>query len=172
VTTFHLSAIDTWTVDELADLPPTLRYELHDGRLVIMPPAKVWHEEIAARIRAILRSAGRLAVTNVGVLRTKGDMRVPDVAVFREEPDPNAAWHKPDHLSLVVEVWSPSSDEKDHGAMQWYADRGIPEYWLATPVEGERWGASITRYKLARTAAGETTYVEVDTTALSALENG
>lgn len=172
MTTFHLPAIETWTVDELADLPQTLRFELHNGRLVIMSPAKVWHEETAARIRTVLRLAGRLAVTNVGILRTKGDMRVPDVAVFREEPDPNAAWHNAACIALVVEVWSPSSDGKDYDAMHWYADRGISEYWLAVPVEGDRWGACITRYTLARTADGETTYVEVDTTALNALENG
>ncbi len=172
MTTFHLPAIETWTVDELAELPTDLRYELHNGKLVIMSPARVWHEEIAARIRAVLRAAGRFAVTNVGVLRTKGDMRVPDVAVFRDEPDPNAAWHSASRFSLVVEVWSPSSDEKDHGNMQWYADRGIPEYWLAVPVEGERWGASIARFALAPAADGESTYVEVDTVALSALEQG
>jgi Uma2 family endonuclease len=47
---------------------------------------------------------------------------------------------------LVVEVWSPSSDGEDHEAMHWYAGRGIDEYWLAEPMEGDRWGAFITCY--------------------------
>ena len=56
--------------------------------------------------------------------------------------------------------------------MQWYADLGIPEYWLAKPIEGERWESVITRYRIGRTAAGDVTYVEDDTVRLSSLENG
>ena len=137
-----------------------------------MSPARVWHQEIARKICNYLHTTGRFAAADVGVLRTKGDMRVPDVAVFHDEPDPDDAWHSASRISLVVEVWSPSSDEKDHADMHWYAERGIPEYWLAVPVEGERWGASITRYKLGHTADEEAVYVKVDTVSLSELENG
>jgi uncharacterized protein (DUF2237 family) len=54
--------------------------------------------------------------------------------------------------------------------MRWYADRGIPEYWLAEPAEGDRWGAVLTRYALARTASGDAAYIKSDVTTLDALE--
>jgi Uma2 family endonuclease len=161
--------VDTWTVDALADLPGELRYEIHNGSLLIQPQARVWREEIAARTRSYLRGRGLFAVTNVGVVRVKDDVRVSDVAVFRAEPDPDDSWHHAAKLSLVVEMWSPSS-RRNHRDMQWFADLGIPEYWLAKPVDGEPWGAAITRYRIARTAAGETTYVEDATVALATLE--
>lgn len=95
-----------------------------------------------------------------------------EIGVFYEEPaDPNMAWHKPETIALVVEVWSPSSDEKDHDP-HWYAEIGIPEYWLAEPIEGEKWGALITMYELARTPAGRTAYVETRKATLVELERG
>lgn len=54
--------------------------------------------------------------------------------------------------------------------MQWYADRGIVEYWLAEPAEGDRWGAIVSRYALARTAAGDAAYIRTDVTTLAILE--
>jgi hypothetical protein len=56
--------------------------------------------------------------------------------------------------------------------MQWYADCGIPEYWLAEPIEGDRWSALITRYRLARAAAGDAAYIKTDVTTLEARERG
>jgi hypothetical protein len=83
MTILNLPVVDTWTVDALADLPESLRYEIHNGSLLIMSPARVWHEEVAARIRTYLRGRGHFAVTNAGVVRAKDDMRVANVAVLR-----------------------------------------------------------------------------------------
>jgi hypothetical protein len=55
---------------------------------------------------------------------------------FTEPAEWDAAHHDPSELEILVEVWSRSSDEKDHHEMQWYADRGIAGYWLVTPIEG------------------------------------
>jgi Uma2 family endonuclease len=82
-------------------------------------------------------------------MRTAPDTRVPTWGVFFTEPaDWDTAYHDPSELEVVVEVWSKSSDEKDHQEMQWYADRGIPEYWLATPIEGKKRDAQISRFRL------------------------
>jgi Uma2 family endonuclease len=172
VTTIHLPAVETWAVDDLAHLPETLSYEIHNGDLVIRSPAKLWHQRVARRICNYLGSRGLVADMDVGVLRTQSDTRVPDVAVFLDEPDPDTAWHEASSLSLVVEVWSPSSHKKDHEAMQWYADRGIAEYWLAERIEGDSWGAAVTRYALARTASGDAAYIKTDVTTLEAFERG
>ncbi len=167
--TLHLPAVEVWTVDDLTDLPSHLRYELHNGRLEIMSPAVAWHQRVEHRICAVLMRDGRWANTQVGVLNTSSDTRVADVGVFPDEPDPRAAWHPAANLALVVEVWSPSSDDKDRNP-QWYAQRGIAEYWLAEPIEGDTWGALITQYQLARTPGGTVTYVETGRTTLAALE--
>jgi hypothetical protein len=67
-------------------------------------------------------------------------------------------------------VWSPSSDAKDRNP-QWYAERGIPAYWLAEPIEGQKWAALITRYKFARnTPSGTAAYIEVGKTTLDELK--
>jgi Uma2 family endonuclease len=42
--TLHLPAVESWTIDDLVDLPSHLRYELHNGELEIMPLAVTWHQ--------------------------------------------------------------------------------------------------------------------------------
>jgi Uma2 family endonuclease len=158
-------ATGTWTVDALIDLPTDLRYEIHDGNLVIMSPAKVWHERVARRICNALEGAGHIADLNVGVYHRADDVRVPNVAVFRTEPDLQDSWHDPGLITLVVEVWSPSSAYKDHREMWWYGDLGIPAYWLAEPIEEDPSGALISRYEL----AGPDGYVLTDRITLADL---
>jgi Uma2 family endonuclease len=161
---------DGWTIADLEGLPSSLRYEVHNGELVIMSPARLWHQEIERRICNMLIAAGRFAFTQVGVRRTARDARVAEVGVFRDSPaDSSVTWHDPAALDLVVEVWSKSSDEKDWDT-GWYADCGMPEYWLAEPIEGETWGALITIHKLARTVSGESAYIRTEQTTLAELE--
>lgn len=166
-------ASDQWTVDDLERLPDNLRCEIRNGKLVIMSPVKVWHEDVAAEIRNSLRRAGRFASTNVTIKRVATDTRMPDVAVFREPPDLQASVHSPDNIELVVEVWSPSSDTKDHEELRWYAERGIAEYWLAEPIgDGRTLTATITRYVLATSVDGEPLYVQAGVTTLADLMAG
>ncbi|WP_173078864.1 Uma2 family endonuclease [Phytohabitans rumicis] len=165
--TLHLPAVEVWTVDAIKDLPPELRYELHDGSLLIMSPARFWHQEIERRICNLLRAANRIASQQVGVLNTVRDTRVPDVAVFNAEPeDWDVTWHLAAAIALVVEVWSPGSDGKDRDT-QWYAERGIPGYWLAEPIEGDKKNALITMHEL---KADANTYVVTSQATLAELE--
>src|SRR4051794_11892741 len=46
----HLTGRDDLTVDDLADLPEDLRYELIDGRLVLSPNALPVHQWLSIRI--------------------------------------------------------------------------------------------------------------------------
>jgi Uma2 family endonuclease len=161
---------DVWTVDDLERLPHTLRAELRDGNLVIKSPARLWQGHIRTAVCSKLSSGGRAAFTEVGIQCTDRDARVADIAVFYNEPsNPDSAWQRPDTIALVVEVWSPSSHGKDH-TPDWYAELGIPEYWLAEPIEGEKWGALITMYERVQAASGRTTYVETRTATLATLE--
>lgn len=172
MTTLHLPDVvdDGFTVDDLEGLPSGLRYEVHDGRLVIMSPARLWHQRIARRIANLLEKAGYFAETEVGIRRTPRDARVADVAVFKEEPaDLNEAWHRPTAIALAVEIWSPSSDSKDHD-LRWYAEQSIAAYWLVEPIDGERLGALVTVFDLVRAESGKATYLERERTTLARLE--
>lgn len=91
------------------------------------------------------------------------------MGVFFSEPtDWEIAYHTADQIEIVVEVWSKSSDEKDHHEMQWYADQGIPEYWLVVPIEAAKRDARITRFKLIVTD-GTPAYRHESTTSLTEL---
>ena len=146
-------ASDVSTVDDLQNLPADIRCEIHNGRLVIMSPVRVWHQNVARAIANALERSGRHVSTDVTIRRTVSDTRMPDVAAFVRPPDLRAAVHDPDTIDLVVDVWSPSSDAKDHHEMQWYADLGIAGYWLVEPVgDGSTLEATISRFALATTA--------------------
>jgi Uma2 family endonuclease len=163
-------ASELWTIDDLEGLPPLVRCEIHNGRLVIMSPVRVWHQNVARAIANAFEKAGRFASTDVTLRRISSDTRIPDVAVFKSPPDLRDAVHSPDTIALVVEVWSPSSDTKDHTQMQWYAERGVAEYWLAEPVgDGSTLDATITKFTLAANADDEPLYVRAGVTTLAEL---
>ncbi len=44
-----------WTVDDLAKVPPDLRYELIDGRLIILPSPTFLHQELCLQVVFTLR---------------------------------------------------------------------------------------------------------------------
>jgi Uma2 family endonuclease len=161
---------DEWTIDDLERLPRGTRAEVHNGNLFVMSPARLWHQYVERKLCNLLERAGRFAFTQVGVLHTPKDTRVAEIGVFHDEPsDLSEAWHPASSLGLVVEVWSPSSDKKDRNP-SWYAERDIPEYWLAEPIEGDKYGALVTMYELARTPSGTTHYVERRRVTLAELE--
>jgi Uma2 family endonuclease len=125
------------TVDDIADLPEDLRYELIDGRLVLTPVAVPFHQTISGRTFTALEvNCPDNFVVNVEqaiVLSPSNELR-PDVMVFRVE----GAGRSPvpaDDVLLVVEVISPSSKFFDPGdKLKRYADIGIPTYWIIDPL--------------------------------------
>ncbi len=129
-----LPAIEGLDVEDLVQLPRGYRYELHGGNLVIMTPASYWHKDMAGRIYAMLLVARARVFLDPGVRGCRPrDCRLPDVGVVAALP-PNT----PDYsnlpgsaLSLVVEVVSEKSPNGDYThKAAWYAEQGIPEYWI------------------------------------------
>jgi Uma2 family endonuclease len=161
-----------WTVADLDDLPDVgSRAEIHEGKLVLMAPVKLWHSRIMVRIKLALASRGLAADIEIGVKRSVKSMRIADVAVFHQPPtDMDQAYWHPDQLALVVEVVSESSEEDDRVAKpRWYAAAGIDEFWRVERSEDAQ-DAVIFQYKLATTVDGESAYVQTGVTTLSALE--
>ncbi|MET0425445.1 MAG: Uma2 family endonuclease [Actinoplanes sp.] len=131
----NLPPIEDLDVDDLASLPPEYRYELHGGSLVIMTPSTFWHREMAWRLTSMLRAAGLVAFQDPGVLGDRPrDNRLPDVGVVdlpagRDTTSysnlPGSAYR------LVIEIVSENSRNGEYTEkLDWYAQRGIPEYWI------------------------------------------
>ena len=125
-----------WHFDELADLADDdRRYEVVDGRLVVMPPPGQRHQAIGAELLGqLLRQApAPWRVCYEFALPMGTDGRVPDLAVVRRDADlsgPGPYPLGPDGFGLVVEVVSPSSRKTDRFAKPGeYAEVGIPLFW-------------------------------------------
>jgi Uma2 family endonuclease len=159
-----------YDVDTMPDIG--YRIEVHEGKLVMMSPATLWHSRTIHRLVNALEANGRPVGMEVGVKRSAHSTRVADVAVFHEEQtDNHQSYWAPKEIALVIEVVSESSEEDDRVIKpRWYAREGIPEYWRVE--EDEDGDAVIFQYQLARTAAGEATYVETGVTKLSLFEAG
>jgi Uma2 family endonuclease len=134
MTGFNLPPVGDLDVEDLLTLPKGYRYELREGNLVIMTPATFWHREIAHRIMLMLRATGVRAYLDPGVLGDRPrDCRLPDVGVVTElPPDTKSYSNLPGSAySLVVEVVSPNSLNGEFtDKLDWYAQRGIPQYWI------------------------------------------
>ena len=160
-----------WTVQDLAP-QADYRIEVREGNLLIMPPATLWHSQVARRMANALESMGLPAVTAVGIMRSPRSTRVADVAIFHTaEADLHQAFWPPGEIATVVEVVADSSEEDDRIAKpHWYASAGIPEFWRAerSEVDGD---AVVFQHQLARTADGQSAYVQSGVTTLTALES-
>jgi Uma2 family endonuclease len=126
-----------------------IRYELDNGRLILMSPVKAWHADVSARIRNLLVGGGRHAYQGQGVRINRQKVRYPDVAVFHSRPDPDESRHDPAMFALVVEVVSPDSEEDDRLVKpRIYASAGIPEYWIVDRHPCGQWEAVVEFFKL------------------------
>ncbi|MFF5294707.1 Uma2 family endonuclease [Paractinoplanes globisporus] len=131
----NLPPIESLDVEDLLTLPEGYRYELHEGNLVIMTPSTFWHKSITRRLLLMLHAAGLEAFQDPGVLGDRPrDCRLPDVGVIAGALPPQKASYSNlpgSAYSLVVEVVSENSVNGEYtDKMDWYAKRGIPEYWI------------------------------------------
>jgi Uma2 family endonuclease len=162
--------------DDLLTLPEGYRIELHGGNLVIMTRATFWHKAIARRLFLMLHAAGLEVFQDPGVHGDlPRDFRSPDVGVITMLPVGKAARSYSNlpgsAYSLVVEVVSENSLNGEYvGKMAWYAERGIPEYWIAdlTP-EGSDDDALVLVHRLA-SSIGKPVYTCERAVLLSELE--
>jgi Uma2 family endonuclease len=170
----HLPPIEGIDVDDLLALPEGYRYELHEGNLFIMTPSTFWHKVIARRLLLMLLGAGSDALLDPGVLGERPrDTRLPDLGVVNALPPGLASYSNlpGSAYRLVIEVVSTNSMNGEYtDKMDWYAERGIPEYWIVDqapePSDGE---ATVLIFRLPQTD-GKPEYVRERTVLLSELE--
>ncbi|WP_127497271.1 Uma2 family endonuclease [Actinoplanes solisilvae] len=126
------------TVDDLADLPEDLRYELIDGRLVLTPHALPLHQVIQLRtayaIEANCPEDDFVVNGDQAILMSLRSELKPDVVLVRMEGSLRSPV-LPADVPLVVEIISRSSraDDRDR-KMKDYALVGIPHYWIIDPL--------------------------------------
>jgi Uma2 family endonuclease len=139
-----------WTLEEVHALPEDgNKYELVYGELWVTPGPTEQHNDIVARLTAILvpyvlaQGLG-LVYHPRAVFRVGREVEVePDEMVRRPHPDPDGSWETAPLPILMIEVVSPSSRRRDYGEKRTlYMDRQIPEYWI---VDGDRRAITVVR---------------------------
>ncbi len=124
---------------------PDKRYELVDGKLELMNPPTFRHILIAKFIeRELDREINRLklpwlAIREGGIRTGWRKSRIADVYVVERERVMDSL-DESGVLStsplLVIEVVSPNSIKRDYRYKRSeYAALGVPEYWIADPIE-------------------------------------
>lgn len=123
------------------------QWELHDGYAYRKLPMTFAHDDVAWQLGLMLgtqlpRDEWVIRVDAGLVRRSASRYYTPDVIVIpRSEarrlfPDPHTWEVYPNPISLVVEVWSPSTGAIDQTEkLSEYQRRGDAEIWLLHPVE-------------------------------------
>ena len=134
------SEMRPWTLEELHRLPDDgNKYELVRGELFVTLAPAPEHEEILARLSAILtpfvlKHGLGLVYRPRAVVRREGSEVEPDLMVRAAEPR-GTDWERAALPVLLVEVLSPTTRRRDLVQKRdFYMDVGIPEYWI---VDGE-----------------------------------
>ena len=134
MTSISLPPIEELDVDDLASLPEGYRYELHEGNLVIMTPSSFWHKAMARRLLLMLHAAGANVFQDPGVRGERPrDNRLPDLGVVDKLPAGLAGYSNlpGSAYRLVIEIVSENSENGEYtDKAVWYAQQGIPEYWI------------------------------------------
>jgi Uma2 family endonuclease len=136
----HLSDKRDWTVDDVANLPEDLHYELIDGRLILSPSPLPFHQFLALEMSIALRADcphDVFVTVDQSVLVDSRNEPRPDVVLLREVGADRTPVLAADVL-LAVEIMSPESVRRDRqDKIKTYAYAGIPAYWIIDPL-GER----------------------------------
>ncbi len=127
-------------LDRLPDLPS--HTELIDGSLVFVSPQKLFHMCVVDFLRGELKHQApkhlkalrEMTVTLGSRQRPEPDVMVVDAVA---STNPEETTYKPSDVSLVVEVVSPDSIERDRKRKpQLYAEAGIPHFWRVENADG------------------------------------
>jgi Uma2 family endonuclease len=135
-------ATDTkrWTLDELHSLPDDgNKYEVVRGELFVTPAPSGQHESILAALSSLLTpyvvaNKRGLVYHPRAVLRFEDSEVEPDLMVRQPWRTVNTDWSTAPLPSLIVEVLSPSTRNRDRKEKRTlYADARIVEYWIVDP---------------------------------------
>jgi Uma2 family endonuclease len=174
MTGLNLPPIESLDVDDLASLPTGYRYELHEGNLVIMTPSTYWHKVMARRLMLMLYAAGLEVLQDTGIRGDRPrDSRLPDLGVVTALPADVADYSNlpGSAFGLVIEIVSENSANGEYSEKaQWYAERGIPEYWIVDRTPERTHDDALVLIHRLTLSAGTPAYVRERNLLLSELE--
>ena len=142
-------------------LPDEGRWEVVEGRAILVPPPEIPHQKMSARLNRLLderieKIGYGFAVPAVTVFiprppRSYGEIqsRIPDLVVSRREPPGYFEAGEPPEL--VIEILStPRGNVERTEKLDDYALAGIGEYWIVDPFQ-----RAVEVYRLASGAYGD-----------------
>ncbi|WP_433216427.1 Uma2 family endonuclease [Dactylosporangium sp. CS-047395] len=123
-----------WTVADVVALDDVegMRFELHEGVLLVVPPPSVGHQRVERDLLLHLSRGELEAIPGIGVVIDDANYRIPDIAVLRAGAvvDDSVNEQSAAIVQTVVEVVSPTSGDMDRMLKpRVYARAGIPQYW-------------------------------------------
>ncbi len=132
-----------WTAAELGRLPEGWRYEIDEGKLIIMAPAGFAHNDITTNVVLLLgpfaraQKLGKVLTNELGVLLSRNPdiLRGLDVAFYSNErlahiKDKSGFPEVPP--DLAVEVHLPSEPDMERKVRQ-YLEAGVRSVWVIDP---------------------------------------
>ncbi|MFD0355740.1 Uma2 family endonuclease [Streptomyces sp. NPDC127110] len=131
-----------WEADDLDHVPNLPRHtELLDGALFFpRAPQRSWHGRVIRRLTAALEDqapAGSTVAARMTVRLSVKSRPEPDVIAASVAYDPDRTCFLPEDVSLVVEVVSEESQERDRETKPFtYARAGIRHFWRVEEEHG------------------------------------
>ena len=135
---------NTYTIDDIYDLPEGQRAELIDGQIYDMAPPSPMHQELVMELSATLRdyikkNGGPCKVypAPFAVFLNEDDRNYvePDISVICDpsKVDNRGYQGAPD---FIIEIVSPSSQRMDYLTKLFkYRTAGVREYWIVNPLQ-------------------------------------
>jgi Uma2 family endonuclease len=127
-------------------LPDEGRWEVVDGRAILLPPSEYEHQDLSDALVGIFRQQLKVlecgfavSATNVFIPRRLDSLggfqsRVPDIAVSKHTPERQFEVGAPPEL--VIEILSTGRGNVERTEkLDDYALAGIGEYWIANPFD-------------------------------------
>ncbi|AFZ03802.1 Uma2 family endonuclease [Calothrix sp. PCC 6303] len=135
------------TFDEFMECYPensTIRYELHDGVIVEMPPATGDHTDIISFLLEVILLAiqecklpYRISASTFVKTPDKSSAYIPDMLVINHDNLKNEPfWKKqstlidPKSIPLIIEIVSTNWQDDYYDKIRDYETMSIPEYWI------------------------------------------
>ncbi len=130
------------TYKDYCATPDDERYELINGRLMMVPAPNTKHQEILGRLYLELgrfnreHGLGKVYVAPYDVYLSDTDVVQPDLLfISRAREHIVTEQNVRGAPDLVIEILSPSTAEKDLGEKRdLYERHGVLEYWIVDPV--------------------------------------
>lgn len=135
---------NTYTIDDIYNLPEGQRAELIDGQIYDMAPPSPMHQELVMELSATLRdyikkNGGPCKVypAPFAVFLNEDDRNYvePDISVICDSSkvDNRGYQGAPD---FIIEIVSPSSQRMDYLTKLFkYRTAGVREYWIVNPLQ-------------------------------------